>query len=421
MRIHECILYRDLSEEDSRLLEDMAHLAEPHTICPELFYSCVSRLLAQAATYGFSGNLWQVFLTHILVNHENGYSKACEVTGPTEGTINKVALHDIRIFKELFDYDFSALQEKYDASAWDMVEKYEGNAEESRTYNTRVCKRICDLAKQFRGAASAEEMKDLLTEFYKEYGVGKFGLHKSFRIVDGEIVPITNITHVYFDDLVGYDIQKAKLRENTEDFLEGKNANNVLLYGDAGTGKSTCIKALANEYYDRGLRIIEVYRHQLKDLQGVIEQIKHRHYKFIIYMDDLSFEDFETEYKYLKAVIEGGLERRPDNLLIYATSNRRHLVRETVGDKSDFNTELHSSDTVQEKLSLSYRFGVSIYFGRPAPKEFREIVRVLAERSGIDMDEQTLQQKANAWELSHGGVSGRTARQFIDNLSARQE
>lgn len=421
MRISECILYRDLRPEDRSLLEDMERLSSPDVTDGELFFSCVGRLLSQAATYGFSGNLWQVFLTHILVNHENGYSKACEVTGPTEGTINKVALHDIRIFKELFDYDFSALQEKYDAEAWSLVEQYEGNAEESRTYNTRVCKRICDLAKQFRGAASAEEMKDLLTEFYKEYGVGKFGLHKSFRIVEGEIVPITNITHVYFDDLVGYDIQKAKLRENTEDFLMGKNANNVLLYGDAGTGKSTCIKALANEYYDRGLRIIEVYRHQLKDLQGVIEQIKHRHYKFIIYMDDLSFEDFETEYKYLKAVIEGGLERRPDNLLIYATSNRRHLVRETVGDKSDFNTELHSSDTVQEKLSLSYRFGVSIYFGRPAPKEFREIVRVLAERSGIDMDEQTLQQKANAWELSHGGVSGRTARQFIDNLSARQE
>lgn len=195
-----------------------------------------------------------------------------------------------------------------------------------------------------------------------------------------------------------------------------KKANNCLLYGDAGTGKSSCIKAIANEYYGSGLRIIEVYKHQFQDLNDVIAQIKNRNYKFIIYMDDLSFEEFEIEYKYLKAVIEGGLEKKPENVLIYATSNRRHLIRETFKDKQDRDEELHVNDTVQEKLSLVSRFGVSIYFGSPDKKQFQQIVQTLADRYGVAMSEDELLLKANQWELSHGGLSGRTAQQFIDYL-----
>ena len=222
--------------------------------------------------------------------------------------------------------------------------------------------------------------------------------------------------------LVGYETAKKKLIDNTEAFVAGRKANNCLLYGDAGTGKSTSIKAIANEYYDRGLRIIEIYKHQFQDLHDVIAQIKNRNYKFIIYMDDLSFEEFEIEYKYLKAVIEGGLERKPDNILIYATSNRRHLVRERSGDKLELNDEddLHSSDTVQEKLSLVYRFGVRIYFGAPGRREFQNIVKVLAERNGIKMPEEKLLLEAGQWELSHGGLTGRTAQQFIDHLLGKE-
>lgn len=263
-------------------------------------------------------------------------------------------------------------------------------------------------------------MKETLTQFYKDYGVGKFGLHKAFRIISGEegaqIVPITNIAHVHMDDLVGYASQKKKLIDNTEAFVQGRKANNCLLFGDAGTGKSSSIKAITNEYYEKGLRVIEIYKHQFRDINDVIGQIKNRNYKFILYMDDLSFEDFETDYKYLKAVIEGGLEKKPDNVLIYATSNRRHLVREKASDKNDRNEDLHTNDTVQEKLSLAYRFGVTIYFGKPAPKEFQNIVRTLAKRYDITMEEEKLLQEANKWELSHGGLSGRTAKQFIDYL-----
>ena len=150
----------------------------------------------------------------------------------------------------------------------------------------------------------------------------------------------------------------------------------------------------------------------------MIAQIKNRNYKFILYMDDLSFEEFEIEYKYLKAVIEGGLEKKPDNILIYATSNRRHLVKEKSPDKLEIapDDDLHSSDTVQEKLSLVYRFGVRIYFGAPDKKAFQNIVRVLAERNGVHMPEDQLMLEANKWELSHGGLTGRTAQQFIDYL-----
>ena len=231
-------------------------------------------------------------------------------------------------------------------------------------------------------------------------------------------MPSTNIAHVKLDDLGGYELAKQKLIDNTEAFVNGKQANNCLLYGDAGTGKSTSIKAIANQYYDRGLRLIEVYKHQFCDLNDVIAQIKNRNYKFIIYMDDLSFEEFEIEYKYLKAVIEGGLEKKPDNILIYATSNRRHLVREKSSDKLEImdDDDLHSSDTVQEKLSLVYRFGVRIYYGAPSKKEFQTIVKALAERNGITMPEDELLLEANKWELSKRGLTGKTAQQFIEHL-----
>ena len=224
------------------------------------------------------------------------------------------------------------------------------------------------------------------------------------------------------NDLIGYEIQKKKLVDNTEAFVKGLPANNVLLCGDAGTGKSTSIKALLNEYYGQGLRMIEIYKHQFQDLSSIIAQVKNRNYRFIIYMDDLSFEDFEIEYKFLKAVIEGGMETRPDNVLIYATSNRRHLIKETWNDRDDMETDngMHRSDTMQEKLSLVARFGVTIYYGKPTPKEFFTIVKELRKRyPEITMSDEELCAEANKWELSHGGVSGRTAQQFINYIAGK--
>ena len=169
--------------------------------------------------------------------------------------------------------------------------------------------------------------------------------------------------------------------------------------------------------------MIEIYKHQFKDLSNVIAAVKNRNYKFIIYMDDLSFEEFEIEYKFLKAVIEGGVETKPDNILIYATSNRRHLIRETWSDRNDVQQDegMHRSDTMQEKLSLVNRFGVTINYSKPSQKEYFDIVIHLAAKSGIKMSEDELKAEANKWELSHGGISGRTAQQFIDHVLGTSE
>lgn len=430
MRERELIVYKDF--EDGGLLYDMAWLMEHYEDefyntedMAALFYECIHRLIELAGNYGFRGNLWHCYLANLLVNNENSYSRACEITGAVPGTINQAALHDIIIFREFYNFDFAPMTEKLGVGEYALIQDYEANAQESRVYNARISRRICQLAEKLMEAQSPEEMKDTLTGFYREYGVGKFGLHKSFRIVHDEegvhIVPILNIAHVKLSDLVGYEMAKKKLVDNTNAFVEGRKANNCLLYGDAGTGKSSSIKGIANEYYDKGLRIIEVYKHQFQDLNEVISQIKNRKYKFIIYMDDLSFEDFEIEYKYLKAVIEGGLEKKPDNVLIYATSNRRHLVRERFSDKEDRIDDLHKGDTVSEKLSLVARFGVTIYFGAPDKKEFLNIVKTLAERYGVSMGEEELLAEANKWELGHGGLSGRTAQQFIDYLLGTPE
>ena len=421
----ELILYRDFTE--GKLLSDMVYLMEnfqkPDWKTEEkraLAYENLHGLMEMAGEYGFSGNLWHCYLTNLLVNKENSYSKACEIRGYLEGTMNEAVLHDIEIFKALFDYDFSAMIADLEIKPFELAFHYKTSSQESKVYNSRIRDRIMTLTSRFEEAGSGEEMKEYLTEFYKEYGVGKFGLHKAFRIQriqeEVQIVPILNIAHVYLEDLVGYEIAKQKLIDNTEAFVYGRKANNCLLFGDAGTGKSSCIKAIANRYYEDGLRIIEVYKHQFQDLNQVISQIKNRNYKFIIYMDDLSFEEFEIEYKYLKAIIEGGLEKKPENVLIYATSNRRHLIRENFSDKEGRRDMLHASDTVQEKLSLVSRFGVTIFFSSPDKREFEHIVKVLAKRNDITMKEEELLLEANKWELAHGGLSGRTAQQFIDYL-----
>ena len=367
--IAKLILYRDLGE-DSILLklggifEDFELNRAGKAELTKRIYEQMKALLDLSTKYGFDKNLWHNYLTFILLTNENSFSMTSE--------------------------------------------------------------KVQAVSQQIENAANEEDIFRIITDFYEAYGVGMFGLNRAFRIRhldnDVEFIPINNTERVMLDDLIGYEIQKKKLVDNTEAFIKGLPANNVLLCGDAGTGKSTSIKALLNEYYDQGLRMIEIYKHQFQDLSNIISQIKNRNYRFIIYMDDLSFEEFEIEYKFLKAVIEGGMETRPDNVLIYATSNRRHLIKETWNDRDDMETDngMHRSDTMQEKLSLVARFGVTIYYGKPTPKEFFTIVKELRKRyPEITMSDEELCAEANKWELSHGGVSGRTAQQFINYIAGK--
>ena len=387
----------------------------------------IKHLLKVATDYGFDDNLWHNYLTFFLMMSENPFSMTCEKVGASEGTVNLLVENDFRIFKSLFDYDFSKIEKELGIDCFSRISNYHAISKKDLMYNKNVSEKVRALSKKLENTTTEQEFFDVVTGFYKDYGVGMFGLNKAFRIEEnpaGGVIfrPINNMDQVMLDDLVGYEIQKKKLVDNTEAFVQGRKANNCLLFGDSGTGKSTSIKAIVNQYYDQGLRMIEIYKHQFKDLSNVIAQIKNRNYRFIIYMDDLSFEEFEIEYKFLKAVIEGGVETKPENILIYATSNRRHLIKETWNDRSDVENSngMHRSDTMEEKLSLVNRFGVTINYSKPSQKEYFEIVFELARKAGINMGEDELKLEANKWELSHGGISGRTAQQFINHLMGLQ-
>lgn len=390
-------------------------------------YKQVKRILIVATDYGFDKNLWHNYLTFLLINDENPFSITCEKIGANDGSVNYFAKNDFKMFKKLFDYDFSPMEKELGIDCFTKLSDYKSIVKPDLMYNKNVSEKVISLSEKLEKTLNEDEFFDCITQFYKDYGVGMFGLNKAFRIASDDkgviFKPINNMDRVMLDDLIGYEIQKKKLVDNTKAFVEGKKANNVLLFGDSGTGKSTSIKAIVNQFYDSGLRMIEIYKHQFKDLSNVIAQIKNRNYKFIIYMDDLSFEEFEIEYKFLKAVIEGGVETKPENILIYATSNRRHLIKETWNDRSDVQVDngMHKSDTMEEKLSLVNRFGVTICYSKPSQKEYFNIALELAKRAGINMSEDEIRAEANKWELSHGGISGRTAQQFVNYLAGTVE
>ncbi len=423
------VLYRDLGEDSilgklSRIFEDFDRGESSREELITRIYEQIKALLDLSTLYGFDKNLWHNYLTFLLLTNENSFSMTSEKVGASEGSVNHFAKGDFRIFKNLFDFDFGPIERELGIDCFSTVCSYRAIVKKERMYNKNVSEKVQAVSARIEEAGDEEEIFRIITDFYRAYGVGMFGLNKAFRIKslpDGvEFLPINNTDKVMLSDLVGYELQKKKLIDNTEAFVKGLPANNVLLFGDSGTGKSTSIKAILNEYYDQGLRMIEIYKHQFRDLSAIIARIKNRNYRFIIYMDDLSFEEFEIEYKFLKAVIEGGMETKPDNVLIYATSNRRHIIRETWGDRSDLEQDegMHRSDTMQEKLSLVARFGVTISYSKPSQKEYFQIVKELAKRCPeITLSEQELCAQANQWELSHGGISGRTAQQFINYLA----
>ena len=424
--IEKLIVYRNLVNDE--ILKETADIIREFeadaTDRDELIsriYNCINKLLAVSTENGFDNNLWQNYLTYLLVMDENPFALSCEKEGDRGGSVVSFVLGDFAIIKGLFHYDFTKVEEELGINCFSVITNYKAIKKADTRINKNVSDKVKDLSNLLNAAKDENEFYERVTEFYKTFGVGKFGLNKSFRISekDGSIIPITNTVEIKLHELVGYEIQKEKLIANTKAFVDGKRANNCLLYGDAGTGKSSSVKAVLNRFYPDGLRMIEIYKHQFVYLSEILSQIKNRNYRFIIYMDDLSFEEFETEYKYLKAVIEGGLEVRPENVLIYATSNRRHLIRELWSDRTDMehNQDVHRSDTMQEKLSLADRFGITIGYFAPDQNEYFDIVSGIAgEYLELKLDEEELHNEARKWEIANGGRSGRTARQFVDYL-----
>ncbi|MCR5736988.1 MAG: ATP-binding protein [Eubacterium sp.] len=430
--VSKLLIYGDMPEDSilmelSNIIKDFKETEYQKDEIITRIYHQVKRILVVATDFGFDKNLWHNYLTYLLITNENPFSLTCEKVGANEGTVNYFAENDFKQFRNLFHYDFEPMEKELGIDCFDKLEHYDAIEKKELLYNKNVSEKVRALSEKLEEAKDEKEFFAAVTDFYKAYGVGMFGLNKAFRIEEGNtgitFKPINNMDKVVLDDLIGYEIQKKKLVENTEAFVQGRKCNNCLLFGDSGTGKSTSIKAIVNEYYDQGLRMIEIYKHQFKDLSNVISMIKNRNYKFIIYMDDLSFEEFEIEYKFLKAVIEGGVETKPENILIYATSNRRHLIKETWNDRSDVTVDngMHRSDTIEEKLSLVHRFGVTINYSKPSQKEYFEIAIGLCRRLGVKMSDEEIRAEANKWELSHGGISGRTAQQFANYIKGTEQ
>lgn len=368
----------------------------------------VSILIKLAEKYNLSGNLFNSLLTNLLINNENSFTLALERKKDIAPNLKNVVMNDFKIIYEMFNSDFSSLTSLHQ----DLINNF---IPSKPIINQELFEVSNTLQNNLTDCKNVEEFYNVLNTFFSIYGVGKYGLNKAFRYENEQICPIIHIGNGRLDQLIGYKTQKQQLKQNTEAFLAGKKANNVLLYGDSGTGKSSSIKALLNEYYKDGLRMIEVYKHQFKYLPRIIQELQSRNYKFILFMDDLSFEEFEIEYKYLKAVIEGGLEKKPDNILIYATSNRRHLVKQTWSDRQD-QDEINVNDAKQEKTSLSSRFGVKILYTHPNRQNYLDIVDGLAKQYDLKIDQEELHQKALTWEIRQGGFSGRTAKQFINAM-----
>ena len=380
----------------------------------------LKEILSMSTEYGFDHDLWQSCLIYGVMMDENPFSLTCERRGlgELESSSRLLALEDFSVLKQLLHMDFKKIEEVTNQQGLSMIRQYKAREKSEITYRRHVGEIVEKIRQQCLQAESAHELMHIFVDYYRNDGVGILGLHRAFSYSEGQLVPVHNLHQQKLSELVGYEMQKDKLLKNTGALVRFKPCNNVLLYGDSGTGKSSSIKALIHQFYDEGLRIVEVKKVQLSKLEEIMNTIKVRPFPFIIYMDDLSFEEFEVEYKYLKAVIEGGLSAKPINIAIYATSNRRHFIKETWDDRKDMSAyEVHRSDTMQEKLSLVDRFGLTINYNKPNQDEFFKIVLSLAnEYPALKETQESLMNKARQWELRYHGLSGRSARQFIDHL-----
>lgn len=255
----------------------------------------------------------------------------------------------------------------------------------------------------------AERIRNI---FCRGYGI--FAEYHAFIMQDGEIVPVRNPDPTRLSQLSGYGLEREKVVRNTLALLEGKPAANTLLYGDAGTGKSSTVKAIANEFKERGLRLIEIPKNQLSVIPSLMERLSKNPLKFILFIDDLSFTRSDETFGLLKAILEGSVSAKTPNLVLYATSNRRHLVKENFSDRNG--DDIHRNDTLEETISLSARFGLAVTFSKPDKKQYTEIVAELAEQYGLQIEPAELFLQAEAYALRRGGRSPRVARQFAEYL-----
>lgn len=379
-----------------RALELMLDPGEPPWHCLESWNELAFALYR-------SGHSFRQHLLDLILHDDNPFSRQAELHGydSISAVMLRAVENDLRQLRLIYDFDFS--QTVLDSGSLSAIPLDLPNRQAGE-----------DLLASAGGWT--ERMRELAA-FYASHSRGLVSRYRAFYWNRQQgLCGVDHPDRIRLDQLVGLESQREQLCRNTERFLQGDAANNVLLYGSRGTGKSSMIKALLNQYGDRGLTMVEVSRDDLLGLAQLVTVLEEYRRRFVIFIDDLSFEDYETEYKGLKAVLEGSLQGSPENVLIYATSNRRHLVREFFSDRQHQDEEIHSRDSMEEKLSLADRFGLTITFPTPGQQQYLAIVESMVRMRQLDIDPELLRRKALEWERAHHGPSGRTARQFVNSL-----
>lgn len=331
------------------------------------------------------------YISSLLANDDNIISRLAQSGKKIGDELYKIAKMDLdQIYKNLF-----SIQIKYSPS---------GN-------DTGFCQDYVESIEKLTVSKNSQELLEELIRHYRTLGCGVLSKYLAFKY-DGDLLGIDKFDKVKFSELVGLQYQKDILIENTKAFIDGKKANNVLLFGDRGCGKSSSVKALLDMFSSQGLRLIEVPKAHIADIPSLIAMLSEKPSKYILFLDDLSFESHDKDYKTLKVAMEGQLGAKGDNVLIYATSNRRHLVKETWEDREG--SDIHKNDQMQQTLSLSERFGISLVFPSPNQREYLDIVKELLNAEGISITAE-IEKAAVAWQMDYGSKSGRCAKQFVNN------
>lgn len=401
LHLHELLVCRNILTDET--MECFTRALNSPQNSP-LRYEFASRLINKAEELSLQGNLLRSYLIYLLTHDSNLVARITELSDGHIGmNLHQIFQHDIEILGPLFTNQPSTFLPT------NLLDNYIPTIKRTTEATSYL---HSALGNEWSASATAEAF----LSYYFRYGHGDIASYQAFCWDKSKkLSGIRHFDPIRLDDIIGYEKQKAQLIGNTEAFLAGKPANNVLLVGARGTGKSSTVKALANEYFNQGLRLLQLTKPQLTELPDILKSLRQfASKKFIIFLDDLSFESFETEYKHLKSAIEGGVESRPDNVLIYATSNRRHLIKETWRDREDGQDELYKNDSINETISLSDRFGLIINYRSPNQDEYLAIIDNYLKRSGIYLPKEELRVLGHRWEIEHSGRSGRTARQFVD-------
>ncbi|MBD2040653.1 ATP-binding protein [Microcoleus sp. FACHB-672] len=361
---------------------------------------------------------WQNYLIAQILKDENPFTQQAQKTelASLPPALIAAAQHDLQALQSLYYCSGEQLSRWVQTASGipdaPIVWDYEQNSE-------KVASEL-PIITFLQTQSNWSDALETLTTYYQKYSIGLFADARAVRWDSGKLVKIPHPDSIKLNELTGYELQRETLLKNTEFLLAGFPALHVLLYGSRGSGKSSLVKALLNECGERGLRLVEVAKSDMKDLPAIVEQLRDLPQKFIIFVDDLSFEEDDDAFKALKVVLEGNITARPQNVIVYATSNRRHLIREFFDDRPrpSSSEEVHAWDTVQEKLSFSDRFGLTLTFEPANQDTYLKIVRHLAMQAGINLSQEDLDYKALQWATRHNGRSGRTARQFVDFLKA---